>query len=193
MIPRDASFCERRTTQRRAVWVARHGLRIGSALLACPEQLARTSAMASRHLPFAILLSLLVVISPCRSHAGSERTTFFLSNEFFGPMGYSYPEVAWNFQNGMTNMLALWPPADAGMFNVIASRNTGFNFYMQGASHVVGPTGLVNSAPEIASQSQSASTICTATGKDKSLWSLMLEWDQSGGKWVPNGRPRYLD
>jgi hypothetical protein len=107
-------------------------------------------------------------------------------------MGYSYPEVAWNFQNGMTNMLGLWPPADEGMFNVITSRSTGFNFYMQGASHVVGPTGLVYSAPEIASQSQSASTICTATGKDKSLWSLMLEWDQSGGHWVPNGRSRYF-
>ena len=104
MIPRDASFCERRTTQRRAVWVARHRLRIGSALLACPEQLVR---MASRHLPFAILVSLLVVISPCRSDAGSERTTFFLSNEFFGPMGYRNPAAAWNFQNGMTNMLAL--------------------------------------------------------------------------------------
>ena len=27
--------------------------------------------------------------------------------------------------------------------------------------------------------------------EDKSLWSLMLEWDQGGGAWVPNGRPRY--
>jgi hypothetical protein len=168
-------------------------MRIGSALPPCLRQFARNLIdMDLSHLPFAILLFLLIVISPCRSHAGSERTTFFLSNEFFGPMGYRYPEVAWNFQNGMTNMLALWPPADAGMFNVITSRNTGFNFYMQGASHVVGPTGLANSAPEIASKSQSASTICTARGKDKSLWSLMLEWDQSGGKWVPNGRPRYL-
>jgi len=192
MIALEACFRERRTTQRLAAWLAPHGMRIGSVLPPCLRQFARNLIdMDLSHLPFAILLFLLIVISPCRSHAGSERTTFFLSNEFFGPMGYSYPEVAWNFQNGMTNMLALWPPADAGMFNVITSRNTGFNFYMQGASHVVGPTGLANSAPEIASQSQSASTICTAIGEDKSLWSLMLEWDQSGGNWVPNGRPCY--
>src|SRR5580700_5313756 len=146
-------------------WLAPHGMRIGSALPPCLRQFARNLIdMDLSHLPFARLLFLLIVISPCRSHAGSERTTFFLSNEFFGPMGYNYPEVAWNFQNGMTNMLALWPPADAWMFNVITSRNTGFNFYMQGASQVVGPTGLANSAAEIASQSQSASTICTARG-----------------------------
>ena len=160
MIGRNARSCERRSAQRRAEF---------------------------RSLPFGIFIFFLIVGSACPSHAESERTTFFLSNEFYGPRGYSYPEVGWNFDNGMANMLALWPPADAGMFNVITSRNTGFNLYMQGASHVKG-----DSAATIASQSQSAAGICASAGKDKSLWSLMIEWDQGGGAWVPNGRPRYL-
>jgi hypothetical protein len=142
--------------------------------------------MDLRHLPFAILVFLLVVVSTSPSHAGSERTSFFLSHEFYGPMGYSYPEAAWNVQNGMTNMLAFWSPVDAGMSNFITSRNTGFNLYLHGASHVKG-----DSASAIASQVQSAAGICVATGRDKSLWSLMLEWDQGGGAWVPDGRPRY--
>ena len=135
----------------------------------------------------AALFFLLVAAAPSLSHAASERTTFFLANEFYGPLGYTFPEGGWNVQNGMTNMLAFWPPADAGMSNVITSRRTGFNFYMQGASLVKG-----DSASTIASQSQAAASICAAAGKDRSLWSLMIEWDQGGGRWVPNGRPRYL-
>ena len=87
----------------------------------------------------------------------------------------------------MTNMLAFWSPVDAGMSSFITSRQTGFNLYMQGASYVKG-----DSASTIDSQSQSAAGICATTGKDRSLWSLMIEWDQGGGPWVPNGRPRYV-
>ena len=102
-------------------------------------------------------------------------------------MAYTYPEAAANVQSRMTNMLAFWPPADAGMSSSIASQLTGFNFYMQGASFVKG-----DSASAIASQSQAAARICAAAGKDRSLWSLMIEWDQGGGPWVPNGRPKYV-
>jgi hypothetical protein len=155
---------------------------------ACPRQLARDRrGMELKRSPVAILVLLFVAVSASPSHADSERTRFFLSHEFYGRMGYTYPEATWNVQSRMTNMLAFWPPVDAGMSTFIGSWQTGFNLYMQGASHVNG-----DSASTIASQSQSASGICAAAGKDKSLWSLMIEWDQGGGRWVPNGRPRYL-
>src|SRR5262249_18516042 len=141
--------------------------------------------LESRRLPFAVLL-VFVVLSASASHAGSERTGFFLSHEFYGPMAYNYPEAGWNVQNRMTNMLAFWPPVDAGMSSLIARQLTGFNFYMQGATFVKG-----DSASAIAGQFQSAARICAAAGKDRSLWSLMIEWDQGGGPWVPNGRPKY--
>jgi hypothetical protein len=139
-----------------------------------------------RPLSFAILLLLLLVIFACPSHAQSERAGFFLSNEFYGPMGYTYGEVGWNIQNGMMNMVALWPPVDSGMANVVSSRQTGFNLYMPGASQVQG-----DAASTIANQSQAAASICAAAGRDRSLWTLMMEWDSGGGRWVPNGRPRY--
>jgi len=142
--------------------------------------------MEYRRLAFAIALPLFLVVSAASSQAGSERTGFFLSHEFYGPMGYTSPEAALNVQTRMTNMLAFWPPVDAGMTSFITSRLTGFNLYMQGATLVKG-----DSASAIASQSQSAAGICAAAGKDRSLWSLMIEWDQGGGAWVPNGRPRY--
>ncbi len=143
--------------------------------------------MKLRHLPFAILLFLLVVVSTCPSHAASERTTFFLSNNFYGPRAYTNPDAAQNWTNGMANMLAFYPPVDAGMSTFITSRNAGFMFYMFGATHVHG-----DSAASIAAESAAAGNICAAVGRDRSLWNLMPEWDQSGGGWVPNGRPRYL-
>ena len=143
--------------------------------------------LGSRRLLFAVVLLVFVVLSAAPARAGSERTGFFLSHEFYGPMGYSSPSVALNVQNRMTNMLAFWPPVDAGMSSVITSRLTGFNLYMQGASLVKG-----DSASTIATQAQSAAGICSAAGKERSLWSLMIEWDQGGGAWVPNGRPKYV-
>src|SRR5262245_34338015 len=136
--------------------------------------------------PLAISLLLFVGASASSSHAQSERRGFFLSHEFYGPMGYTFPEAALNAQSRMTNMLAFWPPVDAGMSSFISSRQTGFNLYMQGASQVNG-----DSASTIASQSQAANAICAGAGKDKSLWSLMIEWDQGSGRSGPNGRPSY--
>src|SRR5262245_59953389 len=157
-----------------------------------PPWLSERHTTPRRAVRFAMLLVLLVAVaSTSPSHAGSERTDFFLSNEFYGPKGYTYPEAGWNVQQSMANMLAFWPPVDSGMSSAITSRNVGFNLYMQGASHVKGPTGQTSSVSVIATQSQAAAGICGAIGKDKSAWTLMLEWDQGGGNWVPNGRPRY--
>src|SRR4030095_3304053 len=157
-----------------------------------PAWLSERRTTPRRAVRFAMLLVLLIaVVFTSPSHAGSERTDFFLSNEFYGPKGYTYPEAGWNVQQSMANMLAFWPPVDSGMSSAITSRNGGFNLYMQGASHGQGPTGQTSSASVIATQSQAAAGICGAIGKDKSAWTLMLEWDQGGGNWVPNGRPRY--
>ena len=118
--------------------------------------------------------------------AQSERSTFYLSSEFYGSRAYTNPDAARNLQNGMANMVAFWPPADAGMRTFFTSNNVRLNFHLQGATKVDN-----NSAASIESERLAAAQICTAQPAKNHLWSLMLEWDQGGGHWVPNGRPRY--
>ena len=86
----------------------------------------------------------------------------------------------------MANMVALWPPADAGMRRFVTSRDVRLNFLLPAATHV-----RRDSSTSIESQRLAASGICAAQPARRHLWSLMVEWDQSGGAWVPNGRPRY--
>jgi len=120
------------------------------------------------------------------ARAESERAAFFLSTEFYGPLGYANPDAALTLRNGMANMVALWPPADAGMQRFVMSRDIRLNFLLQAATHV-----SRDSAASIESQRLAVAGICTAQPARGHLWSLMIEWDQSGGAWVPNGRPRY--
>ncbi len=129
------------------------------------------------------VVSALVASQPVR--AQSERTSFRVSAEFYGPIGYSNPDAASVVGTGMANMVAFWPPADAGMADFIGSRAIPLNFHMQGASHVNGDT-----AAQIEFQRVAAGRICAASPVG-GIWSLMLEWDQSGGAWVPAGRPSY--
>jgi len=118
--------------------------------------------------------------------AESERSAFHLSTEFHGPHAYTDPAATFNLQNGMANMVALWPPADAGMQRFVTSRDVRLNFHLQGAAHVA-----KHSAASIESQRLAAAQICKAQPTRHHLWTLMIEWDQGGGAWVPNGRPRY--
>jgi hypothetical protein len=120
------------------------------------------------------------------AQAQSDRSTFHLSTEFHGPLAYANPDAARTLQRGMANMVGLWPPADAGMRRFVTGRDVRLNFLLQGASHVDR-----QSAATIESQRLAASRICAAEPARGHLWSLMIEWDQSGGAWVPNGRPRY--
>jgi len=120
------------------------------------------------------------------ARAESERATFSLSTEFYGPLGYANPDAALTVRNRMANMVALWPPADAGMQRFVMSRDVRLNFLLQAATHV-----SHDSPGSIESQRLAAASICTAQPARGHLWSLMIEWDQSGGAWVPNGRPRY--
>ena len=118
--------------------------------------------------------------------AESERSTFQLSTEFHGPLGYTNPDVARNLRNGMANMVALWPPADVGMRNFVVAHDVRLNFRLPGASQV-----NKESAGSIETQRLAAARICAAQPAKSHLWNLMIEWDQSGGAWVPNGRPQY--
>jgi hypothetical protein len=118
--------------------------------------------------------------------AESERSSFQLSTEFHGPLGYTNPDVARNLRNGMANMAAFWPPADVGMRNFVVTHDVRLNFRLPGASHVNN-----ESAGSIETQRLAAARICAAQPAKGHLWNLMIEWDQSGGAWVPNGRPRY--
>jgi hypothetical protein len=118
--------------------------------------------------------------------AESERSSFQLSTEFHGPLGYINPDVARNLRNGMANMVAFWPPADVGMRNFVVTHDVRLNFRLPGASHV-----NHESAGSIETQRLGAARICAAQPAKSHLWNLMIEWDQSGGAWVPNGRPRY--
>jgi hypothetical protein len=120
------------------------------------------------------------------AHAESDRSAFHLSTEFHGPLGYTNPDAARTLQHGMANMVAFWPPADAGMERFVTSRDVRLDFHLQGATHVDN-----QSAASIESQRLAASRICLAQPAKRHLWNLMIEWDQSGGAWVPNGRPQY--
>lgn len=132
-----------------------------------------------------VLAACLVLPSP-GARAESERSAFFLSAEFYGPLGYTNPDAGVTLQNRMANMVAFWPPADAGMQRFVTSRGVRLNFHLQGATHV---NRL--SAASIESERLAAARICTAQPAKNHLWSLMIEWDQGGGAWVPNGRPQY--
>ncbi len=139
-----------------------------------------------------ILTLRLMVVALCVSlhvpgaRAESERSAFHLSTEFYGPLGYANPDAALNLQNGMANMVAFWPPADVGMQRFVMSHVVRLNFHLQGATRVDN-----HSAASIESQRLAASRICLAQPAKNHVWNLMIEWDQSGGRWVPNGRPQY--
>ncbi len=120
------------------------------------------------------------------AHAESDRSAFYLSIEVHGPLGYTNPDAARILQHGMANMVAFWPPAGAGLERFVTGRGVRLNFHLQGATHVDN-----QSAASIESQRLAASRICVAQPAKRHLWNLMIEWDQSGGAWVPNGRPRY--
>ena len=127
-----------------------------------------------------------LALSSSGARAESERATFHLSTEFHGPRAYTDPAAALNVRNGMANMVAFWPPADEGMRRFLASHAVRLNFHLPAATQVAR-----ESAAAIESQRLAATRLCAAQPARGHLWSLMIEWDQSGGAWVPNGRPRY--
>ena len=127
-----------------------------------------------------------LALSSSGARAESERATFHLSTEFHGPRAYTDPAAALNVRSGMANMVAFWPPADEGMRRFLVGHAVRLNFHLPAATQVAR-----ESAAAIESQRLAAARLCAAQPARGHLWSLMIEWDQSGGAWVPNGRPRY--
>lgn len=110
---------------------------------------------------------------------------FFL--EYHGSQGYRQPQATMNFLDGMSNAISLWPPVADGL-TVWAGRTENLMLLMAGSAAL-----QELPAAEIARQA-TAFTQLSATAPGANLfWSLMPEWDQSGGHWVPRGRPRYTN
>jgi hypothetical protein len=113
--------------------------------------------------------------------------TLQLSNEFYGPDAYTDPAATTNYKNFMGNSFTLYQPADWPMAQFLTNHPGGFVFNMNAAT-------LVDGTPSanIEAQRQAVASMCGSIGPNKTAWNGMVEWDQSGGRWVPNGRPRYL-
>ncbi len=109
--------------------------------------------------------------------------TFF--HEFYGSGGYHDPQAKLNSQDGMMNGLTIWPPAEAGAARVLEG-NGGLILRLPGAS---GPAGVP--AETIENQVTAFAALSPLVSGSGLYWNLLPEWDQSGGDWVPNGRPTY--
>jgi hypothetical protein len=103
-------------------------------------------------------------------------------HEFYGPRGYSDPQVSLHFKLGMMTGLSFTPPVEAGVAQAVYPFQGGLMLRLAGVPSVAGLT-----AEAIEQQRLSLH----ALPGEKVLWDLMPEWDQSGGAWVAQGRPRY--
>ncbi len=111
----------------------------------------------------------------------AEPRSFTVFYEFHGPNAYQDPVVPQNLTDGMMNGLTFWPPVQSGM----TSFGQPLMLRMPAAT---GAAGL----PEYAIESNRRSLDRLASGSGGAFfWDLLPEWDQSGGDWVPEGRPHY--
>lgn len=112
---------------------------------------------------------------------------FEFYHEFYGPQAYTNPEAALNIRNRMANGVSLQPPLDNGLVDFVRSR--GVNLMVDPASRL-----RRDFVPAAAAQQQKAiEELASRDGIGKVVWNVMPEWDQSGGDWVPDGRPRYAN
>ena len=116
-----------------------------------------------------------------------DQRDFTLLGEFYGPRAYTDPAAAKNLTNLILNGVTLWPPIDSGMTSFLTARSARFMHNLFAATKVEGMA-----ASTIESMRQALVPVCRSLGKAAIGWNLMAEWDSSGGRWVPQGRPRYL-
>jgi hypothetical protein len=115
-----------------------------------------------------------------------DQRDFTFLDEFYGGLAYTDPAAANNLLNTMANGVTLWPPIDSGMTTFLSNRKARFMHDLYGATKVDG-----TAASSIESKRQALATVCQSLGPAAVGWNLMIEWDQGGGHWVPQGRPRY--
>ena len=111
---------------------------------------------------------------------------FAFYHEFYGPNAYADPQVAQNFNQGLMNGLTFSPPVDPAVALAAKPFNAGLMLRLPGATQ---PAGISPTAIE--EQHQSLISIASASTPGAVLWNLLPEWDQTGGSWVSQGRPRY--
>jgi len=119
------------------------------------------------------------------SGASFRDRTFEFYHEFYGPQAFLNPEAAANFRNRMANGVSLQPPLNSGLVDFVTSRgiNLMVDLPIQSRRDL---TPFVFNAQQKAVQDLAGADVI-----EKLMWNLMPEWDQSGGNWVPDGRPRY--
>ncbi|MBI4908790.1 MAG: hypothetical protein HY820_34535 [Acidobacteria bacterium] len=111
----------------------------------------------------------------------ADPTGFELYLEYFGSRAYTNPEIARDFLAGMGNAVTFTPPVDMAMLS-----------YGQRVMLLMAATTGASGLPEAAIEQQRATFDAIASPGGSFYWNLMPEWDQSGGPWVPQGRPRYI-
>jgi hypothetical protein len=111
---------------------------------------------------------------------------FAIFQEYTASSTYADPQVQQNLKMGMLNGLTLMPPLDSGLAQAGGSYPAGFVLRLPAFSPAAG-------MPDSAIEQQRAmfDMIAAADPGENYFWDLMPEWDQSGGNWVPQGRPRY--
>ena len=106
---------------------------------------------------------------------------FVLMQEFYGADGYTDPQVTLNLGDRMMNGLAVWPPVEEGV-RAMAPRVPNVMLRLPAGASPAGKT------PAAIEQQRQA---LLQWAPPSAYWNLMPEWDQSGGAWVPKGRPSY--
>lgn len=129
------------------------------------------------------------IVAPRPAHAqttAASRFSFF--QEFYGSEGYTDPQAAAFLQQGTMNGLTFTPPVVPGVAQLAATYGAGLILRLpDGAA----PAGISGDA--IAEQATALTTLAVNNPQLGFTWDLMPEWDQSGGSWVPQGRPSYTN
>ena len=138
--------------------------------------------MALGAVPFAFALRM----KAADSFPGFDNREFQFVHEFYGSQGYNDPQASANLENQMANGVSLWPPVDSGMTQFVENADVALSLHFAGSV-------LPGRVPLSYVERQRAALIqlAAANPNRRVVWTLMTEWDQGGGNWVPNGRPRY--
>jgi hypothetical protein len=129
--------------------------------------------------------SLAAAVLAISAHAQTAPNFEFL-HEFYGSLGYTDPEAMRHLQNGSANGLTFTPPVVNGIAQLVAPFKASLMLRLPGASS---PAGISDS--EIEKQRLSFDALAAQNANLDFTWDLLPEWDQAGGSWVPDGRPKY--
>jgi hypothetical protein len=111
---------------------------------------------------------------------------FALLQEFAGNPAYANPDVKQNLELGMLNGVTFPAPLGARIGQAARSYRAGLVLRLPAIASVA---GIPDS--EIEKQRALLNRMAAGDPGENYFWDLMPGWDQSGGKWVPQGRPRY--